>query len=57
MKASITELLMIRPRPMVKRIWFCGGAARVRLMTIFWRKAPKRNINGIVMKIDRNGST
>ena len=53
---SITVLLMIRPRPMVSRIWFCASASSTRLMNTFWRKPPNRNIRGNVISTDTKGS-
>ena len=50
------ELLMTSPMPMVSRIWFWGNALRARLMNTFCRKAPKRNMNGMVMTIETKGS-
>ena len=54
MKISIAALLMMRPRPIVSRIWFCGSAPSTRLMNTFCSSAPNMNMIGMPTTIDMN---
>ena len=48
---------MIRPRPMVSRIWFCGSAPSTLSMKVRCSRAPKPKSTSITTGTPRKGSS